>query len=136
MRTLLSVSPQSHDHSALHAILDHSSWTLLSASGLDTALGLFPGRDISVVLCERDFLIGTWIDLLENLEKLADPPPLVVTSRLADERLWVEVLNLGAWDVLAKPFDRKEVMWALESACRHRRAISRTSSRRARRTLL
>jgi hypothetical protein len=33
-----------------------------------------------------------------------------VTSRLADERLWAEALNLGAWDVLAKPFDADEVI--------------------------
>jgi len=33
-----------------------------------------------------------------------------VTSRLADERLWAEALNLGAYDVLAKPFDSTEAM--------------------------
>jgi DNA-binding response OmpR family regulator len=38
-----------------------------------------------------------------------DPPLLIVTSRLADDRLWTEALNLGAYDVIAKPFDRKEV---------------------------
>src|ERR1019366_5350356 len=30
-------------------------------------------------------------------------------SRLADERLWAEVLNLGWYDVLATPFDADEV---------------------------
>jgi DNA-binding response OmpR family regulator len=49
---------------------------------------------------------------------LPDPPPLIVTSRLADERLWVEALNLGAFDVLAKPFDSTEAMRVVGAAWR------------------
>jgi DNA-binding NtrC family response regulator len=37
------------------------------------------------------------------------PPNLIVTSRLADDELWAEVLNLGGYDVLAQPFDPQEV---------------------------
>jgi hypothetical protein len=33
-----------------------------------------------------------------------------VTSRLADERLWSEVLNLGGYDVLPQPLDRNEAL--------------------------
>jgi hypothetical protein len=43
---------------------------------------------------------------------------LVVASRLADERLWAEVLNLGGHDVLAMPFDAHEVRRVMESAVR------------------
>jgi len=41
-----------------------------------------------------------------------------VSSRLADERLWAEALNMGAWDVLAKPFDKMEVIRSVQSAWR------------------
>jgi hypothetical protein len=34
-----------------------------------------------------------------------------VISRLADEYLWAEVLNLGGHDVLAKPLRQAEVLW-------------------------
>ena len=44
---------------------------------------------------------------------------MLVVSRHADERLWAEVLNLGGFDVLALPFDRDELRWALSSALRH-----------------
>jgi DNA-binding response OmpR family regulator len=43
----------------------------------------------------------------------------MVTSRLADERLWAEALNLGAYDVLAKPFDGREVIRILSLAWQH-----------------
>jgi len=57
--------------------------------------------------------------LLEEMMVMPHSPLLIVTSRLADERLWPEVLNVGGWDVLAKPFDRKEVIRVVESAWRH-----------------
>jgi FixJ family two-component response regulator len=44
---------------------------------------------------------------------------LIVASRLADERLWAEALNLGAWDVLAKPFNHIEVIRSVKSAWQH-----------------
>ena len=50
---------------------------------------------------------------------LPDPPVLIVTSRLADEYLWAEALNLGAYDVLVKPFDASEAVRVLDSAWRH-----------------
>ncbi len=39
-----------------------------------------------------------------------------MTDRLADERLWSEVLNLGGYDVLLKPFEPGEVLRVVNSA--------------------
>jgi len=64
---------------------------------------------------------GSWIDVLEHANSLSHPPSLIVTSRLADDRLWAEALNLGAWDVLAKPFDRTEVIRSVRAGWQHRR---------------
>lgn len=36
-----------------------------------------------------------------------------------DARLWAEALNLGGYDVLAKPFDASEVNRAVDSALRN-----------------
>jgi len=115
----LSVSPFPEDHLSLQSVVGHSKWVLVKADRLPTALGLLGEHDISVVLCERDLMPGTWTELLENIRDLSHPPSLIVTSRLADERLWVEALNLGAWDVLAKPFDPTEVLRSVKAAWQH-----------------
>ena len=117
--TVLSVSPLEVDHLALQAIVGHSTWRLFNASSVSPALAFLQRHEISVVLCERDLMPGTWIDMLENIRHLEHPPSLIVTSRLADERLWSEALNLGAWDVLAKPFDRSEVFRSVKSGWQH-----------------
>src|SRR5947208_1062918 len=59
-----------------------------------------------------------WKDLLRHLWTMEFPPALVVADRLADERLWAEVLNLGGYDLLTKPFVEKEVIHVLSTACR------------------
>ena len=45
-----------------------------------------------------------------ELNRKVAPPNLIVFSRLADERLWAEVLNLGGFDVLMTPFEPEEVL--------------------------
>ena len=69
-----------------------------------------------VVVCERDLSDGSWKDVLEIAESLPCPPPVIVTSRLADDYLWAEVLNLGGYDVLAKPLDAQELSRTLNLA--------------------
>lgn len=113
--TVLAVSPLEEDHLPLQAIIRHSAWNLFQARDLASALVLLRQHEVAVVLCERDLLPGTWIDLLEQIKILPNAPSLIVASRLADERLWAEALNLGAWDVLAKPFDRNEVLRSVKS---------------------
>jgi response regulator RpfG family c-di-GMP phosphodiesterase len=117
--TVLSVSPIEEDHRCLQAIIGHSNWMLLEGRDLLSALTLLQQHETSVILCDRDLMSDTWLDILENIKHLPHPPTLIVTSRLADNRLWAEALNLGAWDVLAKPFDRSEVLRSVAQAGVH-----------------
>jgi DNA-binding NtrC family response regulator len=117
--TLLLVSPLDDDHACLRAIIGHSRWRLLHARGIESGLALLRQYEIAVVLCERDLPPGTWMDLFQHTTALQNAPSLIVTSRLADERLWAEALNLGAWDVLAKPFDRLELIRSVKLAWDH-----------------
>ena len=73
------------------------------------ALDRLKGYRTPVVICETELPDASWQDVLAGLSRMPEPPVLVVSSRLADERLWGEVLNLGGYDVLAKPFDATEV---------------------------
>jgi DNA-binding NtrC family response regulator len=117
--TVLSVSPLAEDHFSLQAIFNRSKWELHRADGLASARAVMSRREIGVVICERDLSPGTWIDMLEEGGLLPNAPSLIVTSRLADDKLWAEALNLGAYDVLAKPFERMELVRSVSSAWLH-----------------
>jgi DNA-binding response OmpR family regulator len=118
MKSALLVSPFSEDHQLLSQIFLDKGWTLRLAYMLGSALAVLRERPIPVVIAERALPCGDWKDLFAALQLLPNHPLLVVTSRLADEELWAEVLNLGGYDVLAKPFETAEVQWVLESAWR------------------
>ena len=115
---VLSVSPIEADHLFLECTFSNLSyWTLYANSNwklyrrltLESALAALQDNDIPIVICESDLRPGSWKDILERTRLLPTPPLLIVTSRLADEYLWAEALNLGAYDVVAKPFNSQEL---------------------------
>jgi DNA-binding response OmpR family regulator len=118
MKSALLVSPFSKDHQLLSQIFLDKGWTLHLTYTLGSALTVLRDRPIPVVIAERDLPLGDWKDIFAALQLLPHHPLLVVTSRLADEYLWAEVLNLGGHDVIAKPFQAAEVQWVLESTWR------------------
>jgi CheY-like chemotaxis protein len=113
---VLSASPLAEDHKMLRRILRGAPWNIVSASTYSNAIARLTWDPVSIVVCERDLPGGTWQDVLHHIAKKPEPPLLIVTSKLADEYLWVEVLNLGGYDVLAKPFDEEEVHRVLTGA--------------------
>ena len=114
--SVLSVSPFVEDHEALAHILHPSSWTIHRASTLAAATGLLPNQPISLVVGEQDLPPHTWRDLLVTVGSLSGTPLVIVTSHQADDYLSAEALNLGAYGILAKPFDVAEVRRTLSSA--------------------
>ncbi len=116
--TVLAVSSSPTDRDSLRAIFAHSHWHLVEAGSCAEALSFLHAQPIPVVIGEAILPDGTWRDLLQKGSSLADPPRLIVTSDLADDRLWAEALNLGAHDVLAKPFRAAEVFRTISLAWR------------------
>ena len=116
---VLAVLPPEEDEQALKEILASPSWSLhIATTFAEARLKL----DASfVVITESSFPDGRgWRDLLCVIQDMIYPPPLIVADRLADERLWAEVLNLGAFDLLAKPYEAREVLHAVTVACSRR----------------
>jgi DNA-binding response OmpR family regulator len=78
-------------------------------------------NDTSVVICERSLPDGDWKLVLSEFDRMPLRPNLIVTSRLADDELWAEVLNLGGYDVLAQPFHSDEVYHVVSLAWQERK---------------
>jgi len=107
---VLAVSPSSAERVRLRKILSRENWRLNEASDCCEALALLRNENVPVLLCERDHADGNWEDLLKATAGMPARPNLIVFSRLADEALWAEVLNLGGFDVLTTPFEPEEVL--------------------------
>ena len=114
--TGLLISPAERDPEFLEKLFVEQGWTLFSARSLGSASILLRQENISVVLTERDLPAGSWRDVLEIASAVIRAPLVIVTSLHADEQLWAEALNLGAHDVLAKPFNQSEIVRVFNSA--------------------
>ena len=117
--SIVLVSPHPEDVTYLRHILHHRDWHIHLSTSTAEASRLIAMHNPCVIICERDLPDGNWKDILHQTESMAHAPLLLVVSRHADENLWAEVLNLGGYDVLLKPFDRAEVVRVVGMAWRY-----------------
>ncbi len=59
---------------------------------------------------------GSWKRVLEAVAAMNQPSKLIVIPRNIDRQLWAEVLNLGGFDLLPRPWDGSEVSRVLSHA--------------------
>jgi DNA-binding NtrC family response regulator len=124
---VLSIDPIAKDRVTLKqifgrsewALCPNSKWKLRSSPTVESAIASVRKNQIPVLVCGCDDNPDAWKAILAELATVWHPPLLIVTSRTADERLWAEALNLGAYDVLAKPFDQAEVIRTMSMAWLH-----------------
>jgi len=91
--------------------------TILERNGMETiAAGDF--RDGQLKLQEQSYDLlfvdaelpgGPWHGLLPAVVASGKNCEVIVCSRCGDERLWAEVLQCGAYDLIAEPFEEEEV---------------------------
>jgi DNA-binding response OmpR family regulator len=116
--SVLVIAP--NERSSLQSILQKAECRTFVCARYRDALDLIDFA--SVVICEDPLPDGSWLDVLRAVQVLPRSPALIVTSRLADNSLWAEVLNLGGYDVLAQPLRAEEVMFAVRGAHRQWRS--------------
>ena len=106
---VLTICPQPEDRVRLHEILRRYRFRLDEAvTWRDGAKRLALNRP-QVLICEATLPDADWKEVLGQAASLKNAPRVIVISRLADESLWAEVLNLGGYDVLPTPLIHDEV---------------------------
>jgi DNA-binding response OmpR family regulator len=125
--TTLLVSSSEHDHAMLRAIFSRSNWRVKSAFSPGEALALIRSEQIPVVICVEHSPHETWKVLLEQAAHMPNFPRIIVSSRLADDHFWAEVLQAGAYDLLAMPWEGREVL-KLNSLAWHSWAFAQRAS--------
>jgi DNA-binding response OmpR family regulator len=118
--SLMIVLADQQERRTLEAIIAPCRWTVYRATSCEEAIRFARYTCPRVLLCDAELPDGGWRRIWKALSIGPRPPLLIVTSRNADERLWGQVLNVGGYDVLLKPFHREEVVWALHCAAGQR----------------
>ena len=74
---------------------------------------------------------GDWRDLVAEIAGMGLVLPVVVASAKADERLWVDALTAGAYDVIEVPFRPAATSRVLLTAAQQRSRAASGSRRRS-----
>jgi len=114
---VLFVSPHSEDADRLSQILDPLSVALECVADLEQARCKLLQEPYPVILTDAALPDGAWSDVLDLAHRVSPASQVIVTTRLADARLWIEALGRGVFDVLAQPFYPREVRRILANAC-------------------
>lgn len=116
---LLVISPAEADHSFFRGVLGGRQWKVRCARNAPDAWTPLLTACIDVVVVDCEIGDGpNWRDVLGEIQDMGGCQPVVMMSRLADDKLWAEVLNLGGYDLLMKPFDVEETVRVLTMAAR------------------
>jgi DNA-binding response OmpR family regulator len=116
---VLGISPAEDDHLSLQRLFSQTSWRLYQARNYREAIASLEKNQVSVIISECNIPPYNWRVLLDHLAHEVHPPRLVVATWLADDRLWAEVLDLGGFDVLQKPFQARELFRVVGLAWRN-----------------
>jgi len=114
---VLFVSPCRKDATTIAQMLGSLSLQIEHVADLAHARARIQKAAYQVVLTEANLPDGTWIDVLDLAHRVNSQTEVIVTDREADARFWAEVLNRGAYDLIAQPFATAEVQRILSNAC-------------------
>jgi DNA-binding NtrC family response regulator len=126
--TALLVMPQER-RSRLMAHLKEIDANILTACSCGEATDLLRGEpEVALVLTDLSLPDGSWFDVLNSVGDVNARAAVVVCARVADERLWTQVLEAGGFDVLVEPYQDHEVRRILAAAATGRHASQRLAA--------
>ena len=85
---------------------------------------------VEVIITGVDLPDGSWCDIFDCSVKNNVQASVVVSSALADESLWSEILWRGAYDLLVEPWEDRELRRVVEGALRAAKARRAATQRR------
>jgi DNA-binding NtrC family response regulator len=113
---VLLISPDSRDHTLIRHVFNRSNWVLHECRTVEEGLRFLAHHPVPVVITEERLGSADWKAILSAVSNSARPPKVIVTSHHAEPSLWAEVINLGGYDVLAKPWNERELFHAISQA--------------------
>lgn len=116
---VLTINNDKKECAALRSIMGHTNWIFHCVPDLSSAIQFLEKNPVPVVVCSKELPgSGTWKDVIAAVHRFPNPPDVLVYTAQPDDRLWMEVLSLGGFDLLPLPFNRNEVLRLISLASR------------------
>lgn len=83
---------------------------------------LLEGGPFDVIIIDLHHPVEACFGLLATIKRMCPRTEVIFLSRWADEDLWIESIQRGAYDFVPKPLDRRELHRILTNAIEKNRA--------------
>lgn len=108
----------------LFALLSSCGLEPVFSSTLQEARAILSRQVIPLVVCAADLADGSFREMLRTREVAELKIPVVVASRRDDAAEYMEAMQLGAFDFIARPYRQSELQWIVSNALRKKRAVA------------
>src|SRR5450756_755842 len=119
MIPILLASERDDDYRTLRALLQNTKWTLVRPLSWGEVSSFCDRAVNPVVLVDRHFQGSDWRFTVSSLLNTTASCCLILLSDVSDPYLWNELVQQGGFEVLARPFERSEVLRTLAFAQKH-----------------
>jgi|APLak6261679142_1056127.scaffolds.fasta_scaffold00002_111 two-component system response regulator HydG len=117
MSRVLVVDDDSGVRFTLKGLLEDEGLEVVEAADGVVALALVKDGGVDLVLSDVRMPKLDGLQLLEQIQQLAEPrPPVVILTAHGNERLAVEAMKKGAYDYFKKPFELDDVLLVVRRA--------------------
>ncbi|MEZ5400991.1 MAG: hypothetical protein R2729_15075 [Bryobacteraceae bacterium] len=117
---ILVVTQGCTEYERLASLFSQSSWSAECVrKASDARQRLAQPNPPGVVLCEARLPDGGWRDVLAAAGVGPGAPRVIVMARPANDDLWQEVLEGGAFDLVSLPVDSRELFRVVSLAWNH-----------------
>jgi len=113
---LLAVIPNDMQFELLRSAIEDVGWEIFRAHSITDGLSTLVNHKINTIVTSCELEDGSWLEMINALQPCRNAPRVLVAWSHADNRLWLDVLEHGGYDLLAIPFDRNEIVRLTSSA--------------------
>ncbi len=119
-KTILVVDDDQAMQEMLVSLLEDHSFKAASAGSAEAALDLIRTSDYDAVISDIRMPGKDGVELLGEIREARPETPVILMTAYGSIDSAVAAMKAGAFDYITKPFQRDEVMFALERAFAHR----------------
>ena len=115
--TAMVVHQNSEILASLKSALERQGIFILQADSRARAIQMLGGQNPApLVFTDTELPDGTWVDILAEAERAAQPVNVIVVARVVDTGLYLETIETGAFDFIAPPFVATDLEYVVCSA--------------------
>jgi DNA-binding NtrC family response regulator len=115
--TALLVHQNSETLATLRGALERQGMRIIHAQSRAQAKRMLGGLNPApLVFTDTQLPDGTWADVLALAQRAKLPVNVIVVARVVDTRFYVDVIETGAFDFLAPPFNATDLAYVVRSA--------------------